>query len=142
MTNKPWSKLNILIAEDDEDDAETIKEAFRKNEWFGRIDIVNNGEEALKFLNNNRFNLPHVILTDFNMPIKNGYEVLCDVSNDRLLKTIPFFVYSTTIHPKYVLQCKTLGARDFLVKPFNLNHFDLIPETIILNLASAEKNKV
>lgn len=139
MMEKHAGKLHILIAEDDEDDAETIKEVFEKNENFYQIDIVPNGEEALQFLHNNPRKLPDVILTDFNMPIKNGYELLCDISNDLLLQTIPLFVYSTTINPSYVLKCKALGARDFLVKPFNLKQFDLIPETIILNLLEVQK---
>ncbi len=122
--------LYILIAEDDEDDAETIKETFEKHESFYKVVLVKNGEELIRFLNKNKSQLPDVILTDFNMPFKNGYEALLDISKDPELCSIPVFIYSTTINPTYVDQCKAIGARDFLTKPFNLNHFTSIPEKI------------
>ncbi len=122
--------LYILIAEDDEDDAETIKETFEKHESFYKVVLVKNGEELIRFLNKNKSQLPDVILTDFNMPFKNGYEALLDISKDPELCSIPVFIYSTTINPTYVDQCKAIGARDFLTKPFNLNHFNSIPEKI------------
>ncbi len=122
--------LYILIAEDDEDDAETIKETFENHESFYKVVLVKNGEELIRFLNNNKTQLPDVILTDFNMPFKNGYEALLDISKDADLRSIPVFIYSTTINPTYVDQCKAIGARDFLTKPFNLNHFTSIPEKI------------
>jgi len=131
--------LYILIAEDDEDDAETIKETFEKHDSFYRVELVKNGEELVRFLNNNKTKLPDVVLTDFNMPFKNGYEALLDISNDMELCAIPVFIYSTTINPTYVEQCMAIGARDFLTKPFNLNHFTSIPEKITSILLIAGK---
>ena len=131
MQENDLNKLHILIAEDDEDDAETIKQAFEKHSHFYKVDVVKDGKELLNFLNENHSQLPHVILTDLNMPLKNGYEALMDISKDKMINSIPVFVYSTTVNPIYVLQCKELGAKDFLIKPFNLSHFDLIPDKIL-----------
>lgn len=130
MKNTYLRELYIVIAEDDEDDAETIKETFEKHSSFYKVELVKNGEELLRFLNKNKTKLPDVILTDFNMPLKNGYEALLEISKDRQLCAIPVFIYSTTINPSYVEQCRAIGARDFLTKPYNLNNFNLIPEKI------------
>ena len=101
--------------------------------------MVKNGEELLNFLNKNKINLPDVILTDFNMPFKNGYEALLEISNDVDFYSISVFIYSTTINPTYVVQCKAIGAKDFLTKSFNLNHFTSIPEKITSILCMANE---
>lgn len=131
--------LHILIAEDDEDDAETVKEAFEKHFSFYKVDMVKNGEELLRFLHENKSKLPDVILSDFNMPLKNGYEALLEISRDDELGSIPVFIYSTTLNPSYVEQCKAIGAKDFFVKPYNLNHFNLIPEKITTLLLAVNR---
>ncbi|MBA3683495.1 MAG: response regulator [Bacteroidetes bacterium] len=140
MVETNLNRLHILIAEDDEDDAETIKQTFEDHTCFYKVDMVKNGEQLVAFLKNDKTKLPDLILTDFNMPLMNGYEALQEISNNNLFKSIPVFIYSTTINPLYVTQCKAIGAKDFLVKPFNLNHFDLIPEKILEILMNTNKS--
>ncbi|MES2681571.1 MAG: response regulator [Bacteroidota bacterium] len=125
------TKLHILIAEDDNDDADLINFSFGKCSYFDRIDIVQNGVELMDFLNENRLNLPHIILTDLNMPKKNGYESLLEIAADKDFSKIPVFVYSTTINPSYALKCKELGARDFIIKPFNLEAIENMPFRLV-----------
>jgi CheY-like chemotaxis protein len=82
------TNLHILIAEDDIDDADLINFSFGKCSYFNRINIVQNGVELLDFLNNNRGDLPGIILTDLNMPKKTA--------TSRCLKSLP-----TKIFQKY-----------------------------------------
>ena len=123
--------MHIVIAEDDEDDAELIHLSFKKSGYFHTIDHVGNGVELLEFLNKTRLTPPHIILTDLNMPKKNGYEALQEISQDQDFCKIPVFVYSTTVNPSYVSRCKELGAKDFLIKPFNLEEIDGMPRRIL-----------
>jgi CheY-like chemotaxis protein len=131
MKDKNFKNLHILIAEDDVDDADIITLSFEKCEAFDRVNLVKNGEQLIAFLGDNRKALPDIILTDLNMPKKDGYEAMLDIANDPDFKRIPVFVYSSTINPAYALKCKNLGAKDFLIKPFRLVDFDVIPHQII-----------
>ena len=129
-------KLHILIAEDDDDDAELVRLSFTKNQQCGQIDLVSNGVELLDYLKLNRANPPHLILTDLNMPKKNGYEALQEIFDDVDFSKIPVFIYSTTINPSYAIKCKAFGARDFIIKPSNLDAFESMPDRILERLYS------
>ena len=134
MSSKP---LHILIAEDDEDDLELISSSFKNNNRFNKVDTVKDGVELMNYLHANRTQLPDVILTDLNMPKKDGYESLQEICLDADFSRVPVFVYSTTLNPLYILKCRNLGAVDFVLKPFKLEEIEAIPERIGLSLNKA-----
>ena len=68
-----------IIAEDDFDDSEAICESFQKHPLFSKVQIVKNGKELLDYLKNDTNSKPDLILTDLNMPIINGLEVLKEI---------------------------------------------------------------
>ncbi|MEZ0131282.1 response regulator, partial [Flavobacterium sp. LBUM151] len=82
------NNLHIIIAEDDEDDADVITEIFNKNPDFDKVSLVSNGEKLLNYLKN-ASEIPDVILTDINMPIIDGIEALQVILNNDALKSIP-----------------------------------------------------
>lgn len=125
------SNLRILVAEDDAEDAENIKRSLEKDEAFVKIDLVEDGEELMSFLNDNRNSLPSVILTDLNMPKKDGYEVLHDISMDADFSTVPVIVYTTSSSQYCFTKCKDLGAVQVLVKPFDFKEIKNLPSQII-----------
>jgi CheY-like chemotaxis protein len=131
MTEK---QLHILIAEDDEDDADLICEIFNNNPDFGKVSLVTNGEELINFLKDTANEKPDVILTDINMPILNGIEALQEILNNNDLKNIPCFVYSTSINPSYKEQCDVLGVKGYLIKPYSYEAFAEIPKTILSSI--------
>ncbi|RUT71294.1 response regulator [Flavobacterium cupreum] len=123
--------LHIVIAEDDSDDADVMYETFNKNPNFGKVSLVSNGEELLNYLKNTSNAIPDVILTDINMPILDGIEALQRILNDADLKTIPCFVYSTSINPAYKEKCDVLGVKAYLIKPYSFEAFEEIPKNIL-----------
>lgn len=123
--------LHIIIAEDDNDDADVIFETFTKNPNFGKVSLVPNGEELLNYLKDTSNENPDVILTDINMPIIDGIEALEQILNNKELKDIPCFVYSTSINPSYKEKCDVLGVKAYLIKPYSFEAFDEIPKTIL-----------
>lgn len=123
--------LHIVIAEDDSDDADVMYETFNKNPNFGKVSIVNNGEELLNYLKSTSNAIPDVVLTDINMPILDGIEALQQILNDNNLKTIPCFVYSTSINPAYKEKCDVLGVKAYLIKPYSFEAFEEIPKKIL-----------
>lgn len=123
--------LHIIIAEDDCDDADIIFQSFNKNPNFTKVSLVSNGEELLNFLKDDSNEVPDVILTDINMPILDGIEALQVILNNNQLKTIPSFVYSTSINPVYKEKCDVLGVKAYLIKPYSIDDFDKIPTSIL-----------
>lgn len=123
--------LHIVIAEDDSDDADVMYETFNKNPSFEKVSIVGNGEELLNYLKSTSNPIPDVILTDINMPILDGIEALQQILNHPDLKTIPCFVYSTSINPAYKEKCDVLGVKAYLIKPYSFEAFEEIPKNIL-----------
>jgi CheY-like chemotaxis protein len=128
---KKLNNLHILIAEDDFDDSEVISESFQKHPLFSKIEIVRNGKELLDHLNNDEKANPDLILTDLNMPIINGLEVLKEICHHPKFKNITTFAYSTASNPIYQAKCIDFGAKAFLTKPTDISEFDEIPQKII-----------
>lgn len=128
---KKLRNLHILIAEDDSDDSEVISESFQKHPLFSKVEMVKNGKELLDYLKNEKNPKPDLILTDLNMPIINGLEVLKEICNHPDLKQISTFAYSTASSAIYKAKCIDLGAKAFLTKPTEISEFDEIPQQII-----------
>ena len=126
--------LHIIIAEDDDDDADVIVDTFAKNPYFGKVSLVANGEELLNFLKDTSTGTPDVILTDINMPILDGIEALQEILNTNELKNIPCFVYSTSINPSYKEKCDLMGVKAYLIKPYSFEAFDEIPEFLAIQI--------
>jgi two-component system, chemotaxis family, chemotaxis protein CheY len=81
---------------------------------------ASNGEEALAKL---RARKVDVILTDINMPLMNGEELLRRLSADNVLKSIPALVISTDATNERIVRMIELGAQGYMTKPFT-------PETL------------
>jgi CheY-like chemotaxis protein len=116
-------KTFILVADDDADDRFLIQTAFKENGYNDKIEFVENGVELLKFLNDISQNssresvFPGFILLDLNMPKKSGREVLQEIKQHPLFKTIPVIVYTTTKNESEIKRCYELGANTYIVKP-------------------------
>lgn len=87
---------------------------------MGQFFDAGNGEEALSVL---RQSWVDMVLTDINMPIMNGEELMCQISVDPLLSTIPVIVVSTDRSEVRWQRMRALGAREYVTKP-------LLPETL------------
>jgi two-component system chemotaxis response regulator CheY len=81
----------------------------------GECTEANNGEEALAQL---RARAVDIILTDINMPVMNGEELLRQLGADGILKTTPAVVISTDATNERILEMIALGAEGYMSKPF------------------------
>jgi two-component system, chemotaxis family, response regulator Rcp1 len=113
--------MNILIVEDNKADQVIMKEAFKETKIDCQLNMVNDGVEAMEFLNREgKFReAPRVdlILLDLNLPRKNGREVLAEVKNKPKLKHIPILVFSNSESPQDICQCYALGINAYINKP-------------------------
>jgi CheY-like chemotaxis protein len=110
-------KYNIIIVENDEDEQLFMKEGFDATGLFNIVAQVKNGDDLLQWLNSHKQNLPHIILSDLNMPGKNGYDVINDVKDDPSYSHIPVIITSTSSTRTIIDKCLAFGAADYVVKP-------------------------
>src|SRR4051794_425043 len=92
--------LQILLVEDDEIDAEYLIRGFRRQGFESLITVVGNGLEALDYLRRQtQQNAPiqsRIIITDINMPLMNGIELLQALRRDPDLRRLVVFVLSSS----------------------------------------------
>ena len=74
-----------------------------------------NGKEALELLANEWVD---VILTDINMPVMNGEQLVQSLAASDSLRSIPVIVVSTDRTDDRVRQMISLGAKGYVKKPF------------------------
>ena len=92
--------IHVLLAEDDEIAAETVKRAFRKSNVRNPIYRAKDGKEAFSILRGSdgyeRIPRPYMILLDLRMPRMDGLEFLQLLRQDENLKNSVVFVLSTS----------------------------------------------
>lgn len=96
------SKLNLKMAND------ALKDYYR-------ISMASSGTEALQFIKKQSVDL---ILLDFEMPVLNGIETLMQMKLDDMVSNIPVIFLTGVSNPEIESRCLTLGAQDFITKPF------------------------
>ena len=84
-----------------------------------RFDVVclENGEQALDWLKENK--LPDCVILDLSMPGIDGFEVIRRMREDRSLAQVPVIVLSSKDSTADRIRCSTLGAHEYVVKPFH-----------------------
>lgn len=113
----------ILLVEDDQVDCLTVKRALKEVGISNRLDIVKNGEEALKFLESSENDWPCIILLDLNMPKMNGIEFLKVLKGHPDLKKIPVVILTTSRAGQDITDSFAFGAAGYIVKPVDYQEF-------------------
>ena len=104
----------ILIVDDDPANRELLKRRLARAGYTSTS--VESGEEALKILATERFDL---ILLDLMMPGISGLETLEIIQESPRLRTIPVIMISASDDAENMVQCVLHGAEDYISKPFN-----------------------
>ena len=110
-------KYKIIIVENDEDEQLFMKEGFDKTDHFNILAQLQNGNDLFDWLHENPNQLPDIILSDLNMPGKNGYDVITEVKETPHLAHIPVIITSTSSTPSIIEKCLQMGAAYYMVKP-------------------------
>lgn len=119
--------MEILLVEDDLDDARATIEALRAGDVPCRVSLVRDGEEAMEFLlrvqKYRRAPQPDLILLDMNLPKKDGREVLTEVRANERLGHVPVVVLTSSQVHREILQNEGLHVENYLMKPVNFVEF-------------------
>ncbi len=119
--------VEILLAEDNEDDIVIVQEAFADAKLVNIMITVRDGEDALNYLRREgrytRVRLPGLVLLDINMPKKNGFEVLEAIKRDPVLRSLPVIMLTTSDREEDIVRCYKSGACSYIRKPVDLAQF-------------------
>ena len=107
MNKKP---LNILILEDNPDDAELMVAELEKGGCIITHKIVDTKEGFKKFLSQS----PDLILADYKLPSVNALDALR--IKQEIAPTIPLIIVSGTIGEEFAVECIKAGATDYVLK--------------------------
>lgn len=125
-----YKECEILIVEDNPNDAELMLRTLRKNQVVNEIMVVEDGEEALEYLfrkgkfdEKEGFVPPKVIFLDLKLPKINGLEVLKQLKSDAKTKKIPIVIVTSSREDPDIKSAYELGANSYVVKPVNFDDF-------------------
>jgi len=109
-------KLNILLADDDQDDRLFFKDAFDAVKIEHDLAMFEDGIELMEHLLS-RSELPHIVFLDLNMPGKSGLECLKEIRSNSKLRDLSVAIYSTSASSSNIEETFILGANVYIKKP-------------------------
>lgn len=128
-------EVKILVVEDMKSMRTMIKAALRKIGYKNLIE-AKDGLEA--------FNLLHqfkdvdvesggiaLVVADWNMPVKNGLELLNEMRSSDELKHIPFIMLTAESDKTAILEAVKSGVNGYIVKPFDENTMKIKIENVL-----------
>jgi CheY-like chemotaxis protein len=119
--------MEILLVEDDLDDARLTIHALKEGDVPCRVSLVRDGEEALHFLHHEgvfgKTPRPDVVLLDMQLPKMDGREVLTAIRGDEKLQRMPVVVMTASQVHKAILEGESLRVDGYLTKPVSWEEF-------------------
>lgn len=133
--------LNIVLADDDEDDRMLFSEAIDEIAVHAKLSLFKHGQELLDYLTQPYIKLPNLIFLDLNMPIKNGMQCLLEIRNNPKLKDIYIAIYSTSSSNQDIEDAFSNGADIYINKPNCFNKLkEMVEKVIRLNWKNHTSN--
>ena len=109
--------MNILIAEDDSQIADSLRKNFAED--GNPVMIAKDGEEAIHFSDSIFFD---VILLDWRMPKVSGIEVCRHIRESG--SKVPIILLTALSQVKNKVEALNLGADDYITKPFSFDELN------------------
>ena len=135
--NRSKRSVPILIADDDEDDRDMIRDALKESRLLNNLHCVKDGEELMDYLHHRgKFEdqiknpLPGLILLDLNMPRMDGREALREIKTDPHLRQIPVIVLTTSQAEEDIFRTYELGVNSFITKPVSFDSLVKVMKTL------------
>jgi len=127
---KELMPVEILLVEDNPNDAELTIRALKKHDLADHLFHVSDGAEALDFIfmrgkyKDMKIEKPlKVILLDLKLPKVNGLEVLRALKMDEQTQTIPVVIVTSSNEDPDMQTAYELGANSYIVKPVQFDAF-------------------
>lgn len=128
---KSQKNISVLIAEDMKPARDLLMDYIINCQELKLNGIAKNGQETLKELTENKYDL---VFLDINFPDMSGIDVL------ELLEKYPHIIF-TTSYDKYAIKAFEIGAIDYLLKPFSEERFNEAVNKVLLKITSKRSSK-
>ncbi len=122
----------VLIIEDNDDLRFFLKSKLRKTYEVHESDGIDIEKKILELI-------PDVIISDVNLPQKNGFEICEFVKNDERTSHIPVLMLTSLNTDEAHLKGLKSGVDMFLTKPFNLSVLSKSIESLLYNRKQIQK---
>ena len=117
--------MKILIADDSAFMRTILRDIILKGKWSdAEIIEASDGPEAIEKF---KAELPDLVLLDIIMPTQSGIDVLKEIGH--AAKSI--VIVSSVDQSEVVTEAKSLGAKDYIVKPFVASQVEQVLETLL-----------
>lgn len=127
----PTEQQHILLVEDNYEMRKFLNQMLRDD---FQVSMVQNGKEAIEFLESGKVDL---ILTDYLMPVMDGFEMATEIKKNDDLSLIPMIFLTARAQEQDKIDVLNLGVDDYLFKPFSADEL----KARISNLLRAKKQR-
>ena len=124
--------LKFLIV----DDFSTMRRIVRgllKEIGYNNAEEAEDGSVALNMLKNGKFDF---VVSDINMPVMNGFELLASIKKEDTLKHLPVLMVTAEARKEDIVRAAQDGAAGFIVKPFTKATLEEKVQKIMQKLAA------
>jgi DNA-binding response OmpR family regulator len=111
------TNITLFIIDDDEDDKKLFIESAKEVDENIKCITASDGQEALKYLRDEKNAIPDYIFLDLRMPRISGKQCLEEIRKEKRLQQIPVFIYTTSKDVQDSIDLKNMGAVHFITKP-------------------------
>ena len=125
-----YNQVEILLVEDNLEDAELTIYALRKAQLANHIFHVKDGAEALDFLfckgpfeTRSVEKPPRLVLLNIKMPKVDGIQVLREIKANDITRSIPVVIMTSSREEHDIITSYHLGVNSYVVKPINMQDF-------------------
>lgn len=129
--------VDILLVEDNDDDADLALHALEKSKVVNRIERLPDGEQALDFLfcrgsfSARTFDSPpRLVLLDLKLPKFDGLQVLRELKNDPRTKAIPVILLTASKEERDLIEGYKTGVNSYIQKPVNFDQFQEVVKQV------------
>ena len=137
MENKgQFENIRILLVEDEEKLRTTIQDYLEMNGY--EVEAVQDGTAAMELFGQGEENWPQLILLDVMLPFVDGFEILEKI---REKSDVPVIILTARCSEEDQLRGFSLGADDYLMKPFLLSVLKAHIEALLRRTSGGSQRK-
>jgi CheY-like chemotaxis protein len=115
---------DILLIEDNDDHVELIRQTLEDRRVANSILHFDNAEAALTYLKKKGADSTSMVLLDLNLPGMSGHDLLREIKENDLLKSIPVVILTTSSGEGDRTEAYQHYVNSYLIKPIDAGQFE------------------
>lgn len=127
MVSERSNTNRVLLVEDNPRDVRLAREAIVEAGSSIELDVVTDGVAAIDYLHGRGeyadVSVPAFVLLDYNLPKRDGADVLDAIKSDSILRRIPINIFTTSNSKEDIIRMYDLHANAYLTKPRTIEQY-------------------